>query len=77
MDEKGYLIGNIDAVVILEQPKLSPHRKKIRESISGLLGVALKDVSIKGKTNEGIGEIGAKNAIAAYVVAMLKMKNDS
>ena len=67
----GYTVGNVDAVIIAERPKLAPHVEAIRASLAGVLGVEVGQVSVKGKTNEGVGEIGRGEAMAVHAVAML------
>ena len=66
--EKGFKINQIDAVIIAEEPKLVPFKKQIKEKIADILNIGCDDVSIKAKTNEGLGELGNKEAIAAYAV---------
>jgi 2-C-methyl-D-erythritol 2,4-cyclodiphosphate synthase len=68
----GYAVENVDAVVITELPKLAPHVDRIRASLSGALGVLPDAVSVKGKTNEGMGEIGRGEGMAAHAVALLR-----
>jgi len=67
----GYKIGNIDAVVIAQEPCLSPFKKKIQEKVSSVLKIKESCVNIKAKTQEGLGVIGNKEAIAAYAVTLL------
>lgn len=69
--EEGYRAGNIDIIVHAEQPKLSPYKAKMAASIAGLLGVAENCVSVKAKTNEGMGPLGAADAIACTAVALV------
>jgi 2-C-methyl-D-erythritol 4-phosphate cytidylyltransferase/2-C-methyl-D-erythritol 2,4-cyclodiphosphate synthase len=69
--ESGYVVGNVDAVVIAERPRLAPHIDEIRKSLARVLGVEIGSVSVKGKTNEGIGEIGRGEALAVHAVAVL------
>ena len=69
--QSGYLVGNVDAVVIAERPRLAPHIDAIRERLAGVLGVEVGCVSVKGKTNEGVGEIGRGEAMAVHAVAVL------
>jgi len=64
--KKGFSISNIDIVIIAEEPKLSPFKLKIKENIASLLNLKLEAVNIKAKTNEGLGEIGKKEAIACF-----------
>lgn len=61
----------IDAVVIMEKPKLGPHFPKMREALARALGVPADHIHIKAKTNEGVDAIGRGEAIAAHVVATL------
>src|SRR5262249_42676647 len=69
---KEFRVGNVDAVVIAEAPKLAPYRKRMRKTIAELLGVSVSCVQIKGKTNEGLDAIGKGQAIAAHAVVLLK-----
>jgi 2-C-methyl-D-erythritol 2,4-cyclodiphosphate synthase len=70
--QAGYAVQNVDAVVIAELPKLAPHADRIRASLAGALGVLPEAVSVKGKTNEGMGEIGRAEGMAAQAVALLR-----
>jgi 2-C-methyl-D-erythritol 2,4-cyclodiphosphate synthase len=74
--KKGFIVGNIDTVVIAEEPAISPFKKQMRQRISGILGIKEEDVNIKAKTNEGMGEIGNKEAIASYAVAIIIAKEE-
>lgn len=65
-------ISNVDVVVLLEAPKLSPYRAKIRQSVAKLLKISTDQVSIKAKTHEGLGPTGTKQAIACYAIALLQ-----
>lgn len=69
--DAGYVVGNVDAVIIAERPRLAAHIDRIRECLAGVLGVGIDCVSVKGKTNEGVGEIGRGEAIAVHAVAVL------
>jgi len=69
---KGYSVCNIDAVVIAQEPSLTPFKDKIKEKVSKALNIAKESVSIKAKTNEGVGEIGHSEAISCYVVSLLE-----
>jgi 2-C-methyl-D-erythritol 2,4-cyclodiphosphate synthase len=72
--DKGFKIHNLDMVVIAQEPNLSAFKKKIREKIAQILGVSPAQVNIKAKTNNGLGEIGAKDAIAGLAVASVIAK---
>jgi 2-C-methyl-D-erythritol 2,4-cyclodiphosphate synthase len=65
-----WTIENIDVTVIAEAPKISPHRDAIRSRVAALTGCG--QVNIKAKTNEGLGYIGAREAIECHAVAELK-----
>ena len=67
----GFVIVNTDITVIAELPKIVKHREAIRESLARVLGVSVQDVSIKGKTNEGMGWIGRNEGLACIAVATI------
>ncbi|MEQ1826497.1 MAG: 2-C-methyl-D-erythritol 2,4-cyclodiphosphate synthase [Pirellula sp.] len=69
--EKGWTIVNLDCVVQLEKPKISSHKNAIRNRIASILGISVDQVSVKGKTGEGIGEIGRGELGAATCVVLL------
>jgi 2-C-methyl-D-erythritol 2,4-cyclodiphosphate synthase len=68
----GWRVGNVDVTVVLERPKVGPHRERIRERLAAALRVAPGAVGIKGKTNEGLGWIGRGEGIAVMAVALLE-----
>lgn len=68
----GYEIVNIDAVVIAETPRLADHKDEIRSRIAEASGIEAACVNVKGKTAEGLGQIGSGDAICAQAVALLK-----
>ena len=67
----GYAVGNVDATVICERPKLRPHIDAIRARLAEELGVPVTSVSVKAKTNEGMDAVGAGKGIAVHCVALL------
>jgi 2-C-methyl-D-erythritol 2,4-cyclodiphosphate synthase len=67
----GFTVANADVTVICEAPRLGPHVGAMRERLAGALGVGPGAVSVKGKSNEGMGWIGRGEGIAAMAVAML------
>lgn len=71
VEAMGYAISNADVTVITEQPKIGPHRDAIRQSLAAALGVASERISIKGKTNEGMGWIGSGEGLACIAVATI------
>ena len=74
LDEKHFAIEHVDAVVILEKPKLGPHFPKMREALARALGVSMDHIHLKAKTNEGVDAVGHGEAIAAHVVATLSQR---
>lgn len=69
--EAGWRVGNIDATVILERPKLGTHKAAMRERIAALLGVGVDAVNLKGKTHEQVDAVGEGRAVEVHVVALL------
>ena len=69
---EGLAVGNVDATVILERPRLAPYIDQMRANLAAVLGVSLDRVSIKGKTNEGLGEIGRGEAVAVHAIALVR-----
>lgn len=69
--ERGFVVVNVDATVVLERPKLGERKGEMREKIAGVLGVDVSRVNVKGKTGEGVGAVGEGRAIEAHVVVLL------
>jgi 2-C-methyl-D-erythritol 2,4-cyclodiphosphate synthase len=67
----GYRVLQVDVTVIAERPRIGPHRDAIRSRLAAVLGVTPADVSIKGKSNEGMGWIGRGEGLACIAVATL------
>jgi 2-C-methyl-D-erythritol 2,4-cyclodiphosphate synthase len=67
----GYSVRNVDINVIAESPRIGPHRDRIKARLGTALGIAPSSVSIKGKSNEGMGWIGRKEGLACIAVATL------
>jgi 2-C-methyl-D-erythritol 4-phosphate cytidylyltransferase / 2-C-methyl-D-erythritol 2,4-cyclodiphosphate synthase len=72
IDQCGWAVANVDVVVIAERPKLKPFAEAMRGNLATALDIAADRISIKGKTNEGVGELGRGEAIAVHAVALLK-----
>jgi len=68
----GFGISNIDATIIAEAPKLDPHLDAMCENLARCLGIAADRVSVKAKTNEGVGPEGRGEAISVHAVALLE-----
>lgn len=70
--ERGGEIVNVDAVVVAEEPKIGPHAAAMKAALAPVLGVPAGALGLKAKTNEGLGPVGEKRAIAAYAVALVR-----
>jgi 2-C-methyl-D-erythritol 2,4-cyclodiphosphate synthase len=73
LDQDRFSIEYIDAVVILERPKLGPHFPKMREALAKSLGLPMAKIHLKAKTNESMDAVGRGEAIACHVVATLSL----
>jgi 2-C-methyl-D-erythritol 2,4-cyclodiphosphate synthase len=69
---KKYAIGNIDATVILESPKIAPHIPAMKKALAVVIGIDEDCVSIKATTNETMGFIGRKEGVSAHAVALIE-----
>jgi 2-C-methyl-D-erythritol 2,4-cyclodiphosphate synthase len=67
----GFVVHNADVTVVAERPKIGPHRAAIRSALAVALGIDDSCVSVKGKTNEGMGWIGRAEGLACMAVASL------
>ena len=72
MTERGYRLGNMDATVIAQAPKLTPHIPAMREKIAAAFGVEVDRISVKATTEERLGFTGAGEGIAAHAVCLLE-----
>jgi len=70
--EKGYAVGNIDATVIAEKPKLRPYIGDMRNNIAKTLGIPVESVNVKATTEEGLGFTGERLGIAAHAVCLIE-----
>ncbi len=68
----GMSVGHCDVTIVTEAPKLGPHREAMRQSLAGLLGAPLEAVSVKAKTNEGMGWVGRGEGLAVWAVVTLQ-----
>jgi 2-C-methyl-D-erythritol 2,4-cyclodiphosphate synthase len=71
IQKEGWRVGNVDATVLAQAPKLSPHVPAMRENVAGVLSVSTDRVSIKATTEERLGFTGEKLGIAAHAVVLL------
>lgn len=74
LEEKDWEIANVDVIIHAEQPSLDSAKGQMKRCIAGLLGIDFTTVNVKAKTNEGFGDIGAGDAIAATAIVLLKKK---
>ncbi|HEX6820032.1 MAG TPA: 2-C-methyl-D-erythritol 2,4-cyclodiphosphate synthase [Ktedonobacterales bacterium] len=72
LHDAGWRVGNLDATVVAEQPRLTPHVLAIRSRVAELAGIGLDAVSVKAKTTDRLGFTGRGEGIACYVVALIE-----
>jgi 2-C-methyl-D-erythritol 2,4-cyclodiphosphate synthase len=72
LDQAGYTIVNVDATVGLERPKLAPYIPRMQKKLAAALGIRPSQVSVKGKTGEGLDAVGQGDAVRADAVALLE-----
>jgi 2-C-methyl-D-erythritol 2,4-cyclodiphosphate synthase len=74
IDREGWMVVNVDVTVICESPQISLFAEEMKERLSGVLQVPVERISIKGKTNEGLGWIGESKGLAVHAVALLESR---
>lgn len=74
MDERGYVINNLDAIILAEKPKMAPYLNEMKKNIASILNCKLDDINIKATRGEKLGFIGHGEGMAAQCVVMLKKK---
>lgn len=72
--EKGYAIGNIDATICAERPKINPYIPQMQKIMAEILNISLEDISIKATTSEKMGFVGREEGFSAYAVALIEKK---
>ncbi len=72
LKEKGWSIGNIDAMLCLEEPKINPYIPQMKVNIAGAAGISEEDISIKATTNETMGFVGRHEGLVAYAVCLIE-----
>lgn len=72
LESKNYRIGNVDATLCLEKPKINPHIPAMQEVLAPIMKISTNDISIKATTNEGLGYVGSENGVNAYAVALIE-----
>ena len=71
LEERGYQVVNVDVTVVCEAPRIGPHAGAMRERLAAALGIGRQHVSVKGKTNEGMGWIGRGEGIAVVATVLI------
>jgi len=74
MEAAGYELGNLDATIILQRPRIAPHKDAIRRQLAAQLGIGAERVNLKGKTHERLDALGEGLGIAVHVVVLLNRK---
>lgn len=72
MKDKGYRIGNVDSLILIERPKMAPHILQMRQNIADALECSLEQVSVKATRGEGIGFVGREEGVLAQAVVLLE-----
>ena len=75
IQEKGYILANLDSTVCLERPKLKPHIPAMRACIADILGVDVEAIGIKATTTEKLGFVGLEQGISAHAVVLLESQS--
>lgn len=68
---KGYTVGNIDATICAERPKMNPHIQRMQECLAGVIGTDIDNISIKATTTEHLGFTGREEGISAYATVLI------
>ncbi len=74
VQEAGYSVSNVDAVIATEGPRIAPHRTAMRARIAELLGIAAHSVNVKGKTFEGLGALAGGAGVAVQAICLLELR---
>lgn len=74
LDKKGYEVGNIDALIVAQAPKMAPYIDEMRENIAKVCAVSPDDVNVKATTEEKLGFTGRKEGIAAHAAVLIEKK---
>ena len=74
MDERGYKIGNVDSLIMIEKPKMAPHVQQMRENFAKALNCSVDQVSVKATRGEKMGFVGREEGVQAFAVVLLEDK---
>jgi 2-C-methyl-D-erythritol 2,4-cyclodiphosphate synthase len=69
---EGYSIGNVDASLTLEKPRIRPYIPEMKKALAAVMGISEDDISIKATTNEKMGYVGREEGLCAYAVALIQ-----
>ncbi len=73
---RGYRLGNLDATIIAQMPKMAPHIQAMRQNIAAVLSANISQINVKATTEEGLGFSGAGEGIAAHAVVLMEVEVD-
>ena len=74
MGEKGFSVGNVDATILAQRPRLAPYIPQMRDNLARVMGVGLEYVNVKATTEEGLGFTGSGEGMAAHAVALIERR---
>jgi 2-C-methyl-D-erythritol 2,4-cyclodiphosphate synthase len=74
--DTGYILGNIDSTIVIQEPKMSLHISSMRKVIAETLSIGVEQISIKATTSEGLGFEGRKEGVSAYAIVLLNKKEN-
>lgn len=77
LQEKGYVIDNIDATIIAQKPKMRPHIPQMEENIAGALGIDVSQINVKATTEEGLGFTGTEEGISSQAICAISSMYES
>lgn len=77
MIERGYIINNLDAMIMIERPKMAPHIPHMRKNVADALHCSIEQINIKATRGEKVGFVGREEAVQAQAVILLRQKTDS
>ena len=72
LKERGFTVGNVDATILAQRPKLAPHIPQMRDNLARVMGVDVSQVNVKATTEEGLGFTGSGEGMAAHAVALIE-----
>lgn len=76
LEGENFQVVNVDVTVVAERPRIGPHAEAMRERVASVLGISPGHVSVKGKSNEGMGWVGRGEGIAVFAVALVDRIED-